>query len=161
MVSCVPLALLRTCAAGPYARFDRCADDPQVGLCLAGDDATDRVTDVGAVEAETNAADQLLHVFLAEGGVGATRAGSGAVEAFVDTPEQQISVNAGRARMPLDDFLNGHVLSLLAGGFALPADGKATVSACFMASSRVRMRERELQFQDRAMSFRLTVGLVS
>ena len=65
----------------PYsAGFDRCAGQVEIRCGQAGEDAAGGVAEVGAVEAEANAADQLLHVLLAETGVGATGARRRTVE---------------------------------------------------------------------------------
>jgi hypothetical protein len=113
VVGGVPRALIATGAAGRRAGFDRCADDPEIGRRLAGENAAGSLADVGAVEVETNATDQLLHVVLAETGVGAACAGSGTVQALVDTTQKRVAIKAGRLWMRLDDLLNCHVLSLL------------------------------------------------
>jgi hypothetical protein len=113
VVGGVPLALLATDAAGRRAGFDSCAEEFEIGCGLAGEDAAGSVTDVGAVEVETNAADQLLHVFLAETGVGTARARSGTVKTLVDAAQQHLAIKAGRLGMRLDDFSSCHVLSLL------------------------------------------------
>jgi hypothetical protein len=77
----VPLTLLATGTTGRRTGLDRCAEDADIGRGLAGEDAARGVAGVGAIEVEANAADQLLHVLLAETGVGAAGAGSGTVEA--------------------------------------------------------------------------------
>ncbi len=113
VVGGVPRALIATGAAGRRAGLDRCADDAQIGRSLAGEDAAGGLADVGAVEVETNATDQLLHVVLAETGVGAARAGSGTVQALVDATQERVAIKAGLLWMRLDYLLNCHVLSLL------------------------------------------------
>jgi hypothetical protein len=112
VVGRMPLALLATGAAGHGARLDRCADDAEIGCRLAGQNAAGRVADVGAVEIEANAADQLLHVSLGEADVGAARAGGRTVEALVDTAQEHVEIKAGGLRVRLDHFSNCHVLSV-------------------------------------------------
>jgi glycine/D-amino acid oxidase-like deaminating enzyme len=65
-----------------------------------------------AVVVEANAADQVLHVLLAETGVGATGAGGGTVEALADAAQQRVPIKARRLWMRLDHLLNCHFLSL-------------------------------------------------
>jgi hypothetical protein len=113
MVGGMPLTFLAAGAARRCAGFDRRAEEAEIGRCLAGEDATGGLAGVCAVEVETNAADQLLHVLLAETSVGAARAASGAGETLVDTTHEGVAIKAGRLGMRLDHFLNCHVLSLL------------------------------------------------
>jgi hypothetical protein len=70
VVGGVPLALLAAGAAGYCAGFDDGADDTQVGRGLADHDAAGRLAEIGAVEVDSNAVNQLLQVVLAEAGVG-------------------------------------------------------------------------------------------
>src|SRR5213078_2507694 len=58
----VPVALLGTGEAGDATRFDHRADKAQVRRGLAGHNSAGRVADVGAVEAEANAAHRLPNV---------------------------------------------------------------------------------------------------
>jgi hypothetical protein len=92
----------------PRAGFDHCADDIDVGRSLAGHDTAGRIADVGAVEAEANAADQLRQAALAEVGVGATRASRGAVAARLGTADERIGISAGRLWAGLEHLSNGH-----------------------------------------------------
>ena len=71
VVGRVLLALLAAGAAGHRARLDRRAEDAEIGLGLSDEDSAGGTAGIGAVEAEANAADQLLYVRLAEVGVGA------------------------------------------------------------------------------------------
>lgn len=84
MVIGVPLALLAAGSARCRAGFERWADDAEIGLRLAGDDAAGGVASIGAVETEANAADQVPDVVFAETRVRAADASGGAVEAVVD-----------------------------------------------------------------------------
>lgn len=105
------VAFLCAGAAGHQTGLERRSDQAEVGLGLAGNDARGRVAQVGAVEAQANAPDQLLDVRLAEIGVGAGRARGGAIDAIVDAAEKHLLIDAARPRMHLDDVLNAHVVS--------------------------------------------------
>jgi hypothetical protein len=109
MVSGVPVALLRTREAGDGTGFDHCADEAQVRRSLPGHDAAGRVAGVGAVEAEANAANHLLHVVLGEIGVGTTRATGGTIEALGDTAQERVAIEARRLWVRLDDLSKSHV----------------------------------------------------
>ena len=113
VVACVPLALLATAAAGYRAGFDHGANDKQIGRGLADHDAAGRRAEVGAVEVDPNAVDQLLQFFLAEAGVGAAGAGSGTFDAVLDAAQEHVTIKAARLWMRLEYFLNGHFLSPL------------------------------------------------
>jgi hypothetical protein len=121
VVAGVPLTFLATGAAGRCAGFDHRAEEAEIGRCLADEDATGGLARVCAVEVETNAADQLLHVLLAETGVGAARAGSATGETLVDTTHEGLAIKTGRLGMRLEHFLNCHVLSLLVRAGAVEA----------------------------------------
>ena len=86
----VPLTLLAAGATGCRTGLDRCAEDVDNGLGLARDDAARGAAGVSAVVVEANAADQLLHVRLAETGVGAAGAQRGTVEALVDAAHERV-----------------------------------------------------------------------
>src|SRR5689334_17788267 len=70
MVGGVPLALLGARTTGDHARLERGADDSDVGFGLTGQHSADAVADIGAVEIEPDAPDELRHVRLAKAGVG-------------------------------------------------------------------------------------------
>lgn len=114
VVGRVLLALVGAGAAGHRARLDRRAEDAEIGLGLPDEDSAGRIAGIGAVEAEANAADQLLYVRLAEVGVGAARARSCAVDALVDTAQKQVAVEGDGARVRLEHFVNRHVTLLSA-----------------------------------------------
>src|SRR5262245_8022883 len=103
----VPLALLAASTARRRACLDRCADDAELGLGLARDDAASRAAQIGAVETKADAADEVPDVVLAEARVGTAGAGHGALEAVVDAAYERLSIGAGRARMRLDELSNG------------------------------------------------------
>jgi hypothetical protein len=95
----VALALLVTGAACPHARLNRCANDGNIGLSLAGHDAAGSLANVGAVEAQANAAHQLRQVALAEVRVGAACTRGGTFDAGLDTAHDHIAIATGRLRM--------------------------------------------------------------
>jgi hypothetical protein len=107
----VLLAFRGARAAGYRAGLDDHAEDVGVRLCLPDDDAAGDVADVGAIEAETNAADHLLHVRLGQVGVGAARARRSADAAVFDAPEQQLSVESAGPWVCLEHVSNRHELS--------------------------------------------------
>jgi hypothetical protein len=104
MVGGVALALFGARTTGHDACLDRRADDPEVGLGLACDNASRRVADLGAVEIETNRSDERQRVRLAEASVSAAGARCGTVEARVDTAQEPVAIKAVRLGMPLDDL---------------------------------------------------------
>jgi hypothetical protein len=109
----MPLAFVTTRLAGRRAGFDHCPEDAEIGRGLTYRDPGGRVADVGAVEAEANAAHHLAHVDLREIGVGTTCAAGGTVEALFDTAQERVVIDTGRLWMCLEYFLNCHVLSPL------------------------------------------------
>jgi hypothetical protein len=111
VVGGVPRALFGTAAAGDGAGLDRGAKEGEIRRGLAGQDAACRLTDIGAIEIETDAADQLRQVCLAETGVSAAGAGGRTVEALLDTAKEDATIEAGRPRMRSEDLSKSHVLS--------------------------------------------------
>jgi hypothetical protein len=109
----VALALRTTGAACHQAAFKRCANHADVRRGLADHDAAGGIADVGAVEAEANAADQVPHAALAKVSVGAAGTGSGAVAARLDTAHERIKIADRRCGMRLEHLSNGHLLSSL------------------------------------------------
>ena len=105
----VPVTLLGTGEAGNATGFDHCADKAQVRFGLAGHDAAGRVADLGAVEADSNAAHHLPHVVLSEIGVGTTRTAGGTIEALVDAAQHGVAIEDSRRWMQLKDLLKRHV----------------------------------------------------
>jgi hypothetical protein len=108
MVSGVPVAFLGANEAGDGTGFDHCADEAQIRRGLTGHDAAGRVAGVGAVEAETDAANHLPHVVLGEIGVGATRTAGGAIEALGDTAQDCVAIEARRLWVRLKDLSKSH-----------------------------------------------------
>ena len=109
----VALALLATGTAYRHASLNRCVNDDDLGRGLAGHDAAGGIADVGAVEAEANAVDQILHVALAEVSVGAAGTGSGALAARLDAAYERIEIADRRSGMRLEHLTSGHVVSSL------------------------------------------------
>ena len=107
------LALLGARPTGCRARLDLRAEDADVRLGLPDQDAAGGLAGVGAVEAESNAADQLRDIWLREVGVRAARARRRAVEALFDAAHQRVTIENGGARVGLEHVSNSHVLSLL------------------------------------------------
>jgi hypothetical protein len=75
----VPLALVAAAAAGRHAGLQQGPGDVGVVLGLAAGDPDGGGADVGAVQAQPDAADHLGDVLLAQVGVGVGGAGLGAV----------------------------------------------------------------------------------
>jgi hypothetical protein len=107
----VSLALLGTGATCCRARLDRCSAHAGVRLGLPRHDATSRLAEVRAVEAEANAADQVRDGFLSKARVRAARAGRRTVEALVDAPQEHLTIEARRPRMHFDHSSNCHLVS--------------------------------------------------
>jgi hypothetical protein len=113
MVGRVAIALLGAGTTCDNACLDRCAYDTEVGLGLTGHDPAGRVAHVGAVKIEPNAPHQLGHIRLAEAGIRAAGARGGTVEALVNAAQQHVAIKADGPWMPLDDFSDRHVPSVL------------------------------------------------
>jgi hypothetical protein len=111
MVGRVALALLGARTTRDSARLERGAYDAKVRFGLTGQDPAGGLAHIGAVEVQPDAPHQLRHIRLAEARVGTGGTGGRAVEALVDAAQKQISIEADRARMPVQDFSNGHVLT--------------------------------------------------
>jgi hypothetical protein len=109
----VQLALLGAGQAGHRTGFDACADEAKVGRRLPCQDAAGGVANVGAVEVEPYAPDQVGAIVLAETVVGAGGTASDAVEAFLNTAQKQVAIQGCRVRMQLEDLWKDHVRSLL------------------------------------------------
>ena len=100
-------ALLGTDTAGRPAGFELSADEAQVGLGLAGEDAPGGAADVGAVEVEPDAAAEHPNLLFAKTGVGTGDATLLTLEAGVDTGAQRIKV-AGGGGVLGEDLLGDH-----------------------------------------------------
>ena len=112
----MPLALITTGMAGRRAGFDHCPEDAEIRRGLTYSDPGGSVADVGAVEAEANAAHHLVHVVLREIGVGATRAAGGTVEALFYTAQKRVVIDTCRLWMCLDYVLKCHLVIPLSAG---------------------------------------------
>jgi hypothetical protein len=89
----VPFALVTAGSAGGHAGLERGAGEVGVVAGVPRQHPTRGVTDVGAVQAGTDALDQVGDPGLAQARIGARSTGLGAVEAFVDTPGQCCAVD--------------------------------------------------------------------
>jgi hypothetical protein len=112
MMRRVALALNGARTTHDDARLDRYPNDAQIDFGLAGQDAADRVADIGAVEIEPDGPDQLQCIWLAKTGVGAAGARGGTVVAVVNTAQEQVTIQADRPGMSLDDVSNRHLVLL-------------------------------------------------
>ena len=95
----VALALLGAGRAGLPAALDLRPRGLRLVLRLAADRAPGRDADVGAVEAEANAAAHLSDVFLGEVGVHADRAAASAVVALGDASGERLAIDLARPRV--------------------------------------------------------------
>src|SRR5438045_1862856 len=111
MVGRVPLALIAALTTRHDARFDRGADDAEIDFVMPCHDAANRIADACAVEIQPDGPDQVQRVRLAEARIGAGGARGGTVEALVDAPQEQVAIEVGGPRMPLDDVSDRHVLA--------------------------------------------------
>jgi hypothetical protein len=111
VVGGVLLALLGARPTGCRASLDLSAEDAEVRLGLPDEDAGGGLANVGAIEAESNAADHLRDVWLCEIGVGATRARRRALDAVIDAAQHQVTIENAGARVCCEHVPNRHVLS--------------------------------------------------
>jgi hypothetical protein len=98
--------------------LDRGAYDADIGLGLAGHHPPRRVAHVGAVKVEPNAPHQLGHVSLAEACISAAGARDRTLETRFNATQQDLTINAIRPRMSLDDVSDCHVASVRTGSCA-------------------------------------------
>jgi hypothetical protein len=114
VVGGVPLTLVAAQPAGFGASLEGCTRHLWLEGGLSRDYPAGGVANVGAVEVESDAAGERLGIFLAEAGVGASRATLGAVEAGLDALHQGGWVHRGGARVGLKHLLSvGHEASFL------------------------------------------------
>jgi hypothetical protein len=118
VVGGVLLALLGARPASYRAGLELRTEDAEIRLCLPDEDATGGLTDVGAVQAEANAADHLMHIRFGEVGVGVTRARRRALDAVLDTAQKQVTIERVGQWVCGDNLSNCHVLSLPSTGCA-------------------------------------------
>jgi hypothetical protein len=100
----VPFALVAAEAAGGRARLERGGNRLRLERRLARDDAADRVAQIGAIEVEPDAEDQIVDGLLAEAGIRTRGAGLGAVEAGADAGDQRVVVK-GRSGVGFGSWL--------------------------------------------------------
>src|SRR6185437_5789726 len=119
VVFCVPLALLTADAASHRAGFHRGGDEVEIGLGQACDDAAGCLTDIGTVEAQANATDELVPIlFLSEAGVGATDAGRCTLDTRVDATQEHLEIDFALLRVYLHDLADRHLVSSRSQGAA-------------------------------------------
>jgi len=80
----VLVALVSARQTGHGTGLDRSAENAEIRLGLPDEDAAGGIANVGAVQAEANAAALLFYVRLSEVGVGAARARRRALDAVLD-----------------------------------------------------------------------------
>jgi hypothetical protein len=106
------VALLRARSTRDRARLGFRPEDADLRFGPPDEDSPRGLAGVGAVEAESNAADHLGHVRFGEVGIGATRARRRAVDALLDATQQPVTIEGGGTWMSSEHVSNGHVLSL-------------------------------------------------
>ncbi len=109
VVSGMQFALLGRGEAGCRTGFEHRGEKAEIRRALPRHDTTGCVAGIGAVEAESNDAEQLLHIPLAQTGVRAGGAAGGAIETLFDTTEERAAIQAGRLWVEFDDLLKSHV----------------------------------------------------
>ncbi len=112
VVGGVLLALLGAGPAGYRAGLDLRTEEAEIRLGLPDEDATSDLTGVGAVQAEANAADHLLHIRFGEVGVGVTRARRRALDAVLDAAQKQVTIKRVGPWVCGENLSNCHLLSL-------------------------------------------------
>lgn len=113
VVGGVQLALLGAGQAGHRAGLDAGTDEAKVGRRLPCQDAAGGVANVGAVEVEPYAPNQVGALVLAETVVGAGGTASEAVDTLFDAPQDQVAIQGCRVRMQLEYLWEDHVRPLL------------------------------------------------
>jgi len=86
----MPLTLVAANAASHGAYVQHPANDFVVGPCSARRDAAGDITDIGAIQVQPDALDQVLHHILSQTGVGARRAGLGAGVTLFNTADKGV-----------------------------------------------------------------------
>ena len=104
----VAVAFLRACEAGSGTSFDHAADETDIRRTLPNRDAAGHLARVGAVERDSNHADQLL-IALAQADVGAGGTAGRTVDTLLRTAQQNLADQAPRQRMHAHDLPEGHV----------------------------------------------------
>ena len=103
----MPSTLFAAYPTGVGASLDHLPEDSLVAAGAARRDRSRRCAEVGAVQIEANAEDQIGDRLLAEVGVGARRTGLGAVVAGVDALNQDVAY-AAQLRMAGNHFAGMH-----------------------------------------------------
>ena len=124
MVGGVTIALLRAGDTCRCAGLDGSADEADVGAALADGNARGRMTDLRAVEADSDHTGHLTRVAFAQGGVGAGGAARAAVETLLGAPKENLPEIARRLGMQVDDLPERHSRSVPSHWFT---PGKSTV----------------------------------
>lgn len=97
----MPLTLVATEPAGGRARLKRGSNHFPVDLCLPGNNAPGGITQIGAVEIESDAAGEHLGILLTKTRISAGRTCLRAVETGTNARQQRV-VRKSRLRMGLD-----------------------------------------------------------
>ena len=113
VVGSVQLALLGAGQAGHRTGFDARTDEAKVGRRLPCQDAAGGVANVGAVEVEPYAPNQVGALVLAETVVGAGGTASDAVDTLLNAAQDQVAIQGCRVRMQLEYLWKDHVRPLL------------------------------------------------
>jgi hypothetical protein len=111
VVGGVLLALVGADPAGQRAGLGLRTEDAEIRLGLPDEDATGGLAGVGAVQAKTSAADQILHVRLGKVGIRAACARRGAVDAILDAAHKQVTIERARPWVCREHLSNRHVCS--------------------------------------------------
>jgi hypothetical protein len=130
----VALTFRAACAAHLRARLELGTQDRDVWLCLPQKQPARGIADVSAVEVESDAADELLDVRLAETGVGAAGTGHSTVEAGLYALQQGIPIDRTGLRVALQHRFKVTHATLLPRGVCGagtpplgPLDGKSPI----------------------------------
>jgi hypothetical protein len=107
----VEVALRGTRDARGRTSFEHRSHQAEIRHGLPRHDSASGVALVGAVIAESDDAQHLGHVGLAQARVGARRTTGGAIETLIDTPQERLAVHLAGAWMEFDDLAKGHGLS--------------------------------------------------
>ena len=101
-------ALLGTDGARCHACFDDRPQETAVVDGLPGSDTSRRAACVGAIQTESDDADEILDIGFAQTPVGAGGAAAEAIETLRDTGQKRLAIHARWPWMQSDDFLKLH-----------------------------------------------------
>lgn len=104
----VAFALLGAHGAGRRACLDDPPQETAVVDGLPGGDTNVRVAGLGAIQTESDDAEEILDIGLAQTRVGAGGAAGKAIETLGDTGQKRLAIHVRRPRMQSDDFLKLH-----------------------------------------------------